>query len=285
VAWTFTDDVRGYAPHAEALLGADPERHTIALTVVVQALAGHEAPGSLYGWWTDDAGRVTGAVSMTPPYEPLLEQAPEESFSSLVHGVLERHGRFSGVNAPTSLALPLSAVAARETGGRVVLGHATRLFRCEQLVAPDPAPPSGAARVADEHDLDLVAAWYRAFGEEAGSPMTDDVEGSVRARMRLGHVMLWCDDDGTPVSMSSANTPAFGVCRIGPVYTPPEHRCLGYGAAVTHASTRLVLDAGHRAVLFTDLANPTSNALYPRIGYRPVADRAWFEIVADDSAH
>jgi hypothetical protein len=27
-------------------------------------------------------------------------------------------------------------------------------------------------------------------------------------------------------------------------------------------------------VLFTDLANPTSNALYQRLGYRPVTDRA-----------
>ena len=26
-------------------------------------------------------------------------------------------------------------------------------------------------------------------------------------------------------------------------------------------------------VLYTDLANPTSNALYRRIGYRPVEDR------------
>jgi predicted GNAT family acetyltransferase len=30
-------------------------------------------------------------------------------------------------------------------------------------------------------------------------------------------------------------------------------------------------------VLFTDLANPTSNALYQRLGYRPVEDRAVVE--------
>lgn len=27
-------------------------------------------------------------------------------------------------------------------------------------------------------------------------------------------------------------------------------------------------------LLFTDIANPTSNGVYRRIGYRPVADRA-----------
>ena len=29
-------------------------------------------------------------------------------------------------------------------------------------------------------------------------------------------------------------------------------------------------------VLYTDLANPTSNALYQRLGYRPVEDRVIF---------
>jgi predicted GNAT family acetyltransferase len=43
---------------------------------------------------------------------------------------------------------------------------------------------------------------------------------------------------------------------------------------VTFAVSQAALDAGARdVVLFTDLANPTSNALYQRLGYRPVADR------------
>ena len=32
-------------------------------------------------------------------------------------------------------------------------------------------------------------------------------------------------------------------------------------------------DGADHVVLFTDLANPTSNALYQRLGYRPVEDR------------
>jgi predicted GNAT family acetyltransferase len=43
---------------------------------------------------------------------------------------------------------------------------------------------------------------------------------------------------------------------------------------VTAAVSKAALDAGAAEVLlFTDLANPTSNALYQRLGYRPVADR------------
>ena len=68
---------------------------------------------------------------------------------------------------------------------------------------------------------------------------------------------------------------AFGGIRLGPVYTPPGLRGRGYGAAVTAAVSRQALDLGaYEVVLYTDLTNPTSNALYPRLGYRPVEDRA-----------
>jgi predicted GNAT family acetyltransferase len=65
-----------------------------------------------------------------------------------------------------------------------------------------------------------------------------------------------------------------GVGRVGPVYTPPERRGRGYAAAVTSLATQRLLDAGARPMLFTDLANPTSNGVYARLGYERVGDLA-----------
>ncbi|SBV04863.1 Predicted acetyltransferase [Streptomyces sp. Ncost-T6T-1] len=65
-----------------------------------------------------------------------------------------------------------------------------------------------------------------------------------------------------------------GTVRVTLVYTPPEFRGRGYGAAVTAEASRAALAEGAAEVLlFTDLANPTSNGVYLRIGYEPVADR------------
>jgi predicted GNAT family acetyltransferase len=62
--------------------------------------------------------------------------------------------------------------------------------------------------------------------------------------------------------------------RVGPVYTPPDVRGHGYASAATVAVSQAALEAGLReVVLYTDLANPTSNALYQRLGYHPVEDR------------
>jgi len=53
-----------------------------------------------------------------------------------------------------------------------------------------------------------------------------------------------------------------------------SRRACGFGAAVASACTADALDRdAEHVVLFADLANPTSNAIYPEIGYRPIADR------------
>jgi predicted GNAT family acetyltransferase len=74
--------------------------------------------------------------------------------------------------------------------------------------------------------------------------------------------------------MAGASPRLAGMVRISTVYTPPEHRGRGYAAAVTAEAGRSAREDGAQEVLlFTDLANPTSNGVYLRIGYRPVSDR------------
>lgn len=69
-----------------------------------------------------------------------------------------------------------------------------------------------------------------------------------------------------------------GQIRVAPVYTPAHLRGRGYASAVTAEASQAALDAGATEVLlFTDLANPTSNALYQRIGYLPVTDFAVYD--------
>lgn len=61
--------------------------------------------------------------------------------------------------------------------------------------------------------------------------------------------------------------------RIGPVYTPPEHRGAGYASNLVAAASQRQLDAGRSFVfLFTDLANLTSNHVYEALGFEPVSD-------------
>ncbi|MGL1760974.1 GNAT family N-acetyltransferase, partial [Vibrio parahaemolyticus] len=57
------------------------------------------------------------------------------------------------------------------------------------------------------------------------------------------------------------------VGRIGPVYTVPAERGRGYGGAVTAAVTEHLLPQVDTVMLYTDAANPISNAVYERLGF------------------
>lgn len=98
-------------------------------------------------------------------------------------------------------------------------------------------------------------------------------------KLHAGCLWFWVDEHGQRVHFTGTNPPAFGVVRVGPVYTPPDQRGRGWASnAVAAISGRLQAE-GARVCLYTDQANPTSNRIYARLGYRPVADMANLLIV------
>ena len=56
------------------------------------------------------------------------------------------------------------------------------------------------------------------------------------------------------------------------MYTPPEHRGKGYATASVGHLSRVLSDRGLRCVLYTQLSNPTSNAIYRALGYEPIGE-------------
>ncbi|MER7534642.1 GNAT family N-acetyltransferase [Streptomyces sp. NPDC097704] len=256
MTWSFTDSAAAFRAAAEHL-AADPARNTAVLTLM-------DAAGRL-GWWEEADGRVTGALVVSPPGVSAFGAMTEEAARAL---------RFPGGRAPTEVRGETAAVEAyaEATGRPWTPTVRMRLFRLGELTPPDPAP-AGRARLADGADVPLVAAWTREFAVAIGDEPAEDYTGFVAERISEGRLWLWEGPDGRPVSMAAVSRTIEGQARVHLVYTPPAERGRGYAAGVTEAVSRAALDGGTAHVLlFTDLANPTSNALYQRLGYRPVTD-------------
>lgn len=272
MAWQFTDDPGAYADRVWDLLAADPASHTVALTVAAAARSGFRWSDDpmLFGWY-EDAGEVRGAVSLTPPHELLLAVVPDGTLEELIAGLREQRAALPGVNGEVGLVERFVAAWTAGTPLRHRVTLRLRLFRLGTLVPPDPSPP-GAARVATQDDLELAVRWLRGFEDETGVTRTN-VEAGARERLDDGRLWLWENQAGEPVALAARTATAAAVARVAPVYTPPEHRRRGYGAAITAAITADALerDAEH-VVLFTDVENPTTNAIYQQIGFRPLAD-------------
>jgi predicted GNAT family acetyltransferase len=272
VSWHLSDDLEAFAGHAWDLLAVAPAEHTVALTIVESLRSGHRwsdaAP--LFGWYHDGGG-VRGAVCMTPPFEMLLAAVPDDTIAELVAALRAEEVPLPGVNGdvPTVERFAQAWLAGGALRARTVFEQ--RLYALGTLNPPHPPPP-GRARQGVASDLDLARRWFRAFQDEVGVAATD-AESWARAAVDDGRLWLW-EDGGAVVALAGRTPPAAGVSRVAPVYTPPDRRRRGFGAAVTAACTADALDRGaDHVVLFTDLANPTSNAIYQRLGYRPVADR------------
>lgn len=274
MAWTVTADVDAFEAAAGDFLRSRPAEHTVLLTITETLRArglhvyGHVDP--VFGWWTGGGG-VEGAFLRTPPHPLLLARTPPPAAAALAAVLAEAGHAPPGINADAESADAFAAEWGRRTGAAAEVHRRTRLYRLEALVDPrDPVP--GRARVAGPADRDLLIDWYEAFGRFLGEELAHAGE-EVDAVLGHGGMVLW-EVDGTAVSMAGRTRPSAGVVRVAPVYTPEALRGRGYGGAATTATTRAALDEGAaEVVLFTDLANSTSNALYQRLGYRPVEDR------------
>jgi predicted GNAT family acetyltransferase len=149
-----------------------------------------------------------------------------------------------------------------------------RIYELRQIT-PRGQAPSGRLRPAHAADTDLLTGWAEAFSAVVGD--RGDPRAVVEARIAAGELYLW--EDGQPVSMAAWAGKTRNGVRINFVFTPPELRGHGYATAAVSALSQRMLDEGNRfCCLYTDLANPTSNSIYQKIGYRPVCDAAVYAI-------
>ena len=270
------EDAAEFLAEAERLLLADEARHNLILGIAGTIRAGFYEEHRL--WLGRDGERVVAAALQTPPHNLILARpTSEEALAALADAVAE--DELPGVVG----GLPeVEVFAGLRAGHRWRRTMVQGIYELTDVVTPPQS--SGAWRLAGDSDRELVIRWFEAFADEVvheGAPGHSDAAKAVDRRysLRGSGFVLW-EDEGEPVSLAGWGGPTPNGIRIGPVYTPPELRGRGYATALTAELSQRLLDGrlfegGRRfCFLYTDLANPTSNAIYERIGYRRVAESA-----------
>jgi GNAT superfamily N-acetyltransferase len=271
MGWEFTDDVELFRTAAGGYLRERPAECTLLLTISESLRQyGNDAYGGerpRFGWWrTADGSPVTGAFVQTPPHRPVLGPMPEAAARQLAVALRRAGVEPGGVSGRQEDVLAFADAWGRP--GRV--HRRERLYRLGELSPPRGVP--GAARPAGPGDAALLARWLSEFAAAIGEPPADRTRQAER-RIAEGTVLLW-EVKGEPVAMAARTPVLLAQSRVASVYTPPELRGRGYAGGATAAVSAAARAAGAAEVLlFTDLANPTSNALYQRLGYRAVEDR------------
>jgi uncharacterized protein len=258
--------------HAAPHLERDEARNSLILGAAAGLNGEALAEGSLLAT-AEDAGGVALAAMMTPPY-PLVLASDRESLEPTLEPLvryLKQKGIFpAAVVAPRAIAERFSLLWSRASQQATRVAMQQRLYALTE-VRPVTAP-KGKLRRAGVEDSELVAAWMTAFDAEAMGDMTAaQASANADRRIAAGEIYLW--EDGEPRAMAARARPTRGTVAVNAVYTPRGGREHGYATAcVLHLSKALLQEGFRMCVLFTDLANPTSNSVYTRIGYAPVCD-------------
>jgi predicted GNAT family acetyltransferase len=220
-----------------------------------------------------DAEGLVMAALMTPPHNLLVYHHRgelREGARALVGSLLRGAWQVPGVFGPSEAAKAVADAWTEATGGPVHLAGRQRAYELREVAVPP--PERGRLRPATEQDFDLAAAWTYAFHHEIfGQTDRERARQATRIRIEAGDIFLW--KDRRAVSMAMKNRPTSHGISVSLVYTPPELRGRGYATACVGDLSRLLLASGWDfCALFADLANPTANGIYERIGYRPVCD-------------
>ncbi len=266
-----TTDAGEYLAVAGAFLRRRPVEHSVPLSSAA-AGSGPDVPdiGSNLWLWVEDDEGVDAAAQHTPPHGAYLSTGPAGP------GRCTRWPGCCGGCAPTCRALRVWATRHRTSppNGRASVAPGQPLV-CGRACTPPMTSAScpgipGRLRPATDGDAPLLRVWAEQFFAEAGA--TPSGRDEIGPRIEAGRLAVW-EMDGAPVSMASVTPAQGGVSRVALVYTPPQQRKRGFASAcVASLTARELAVPGRTCMLFTDLANPTSNRIYRAVGYRSVGD-------------
>jgi predicted GNAT family acetyltransferase len=267
-------DGNAFLTRATPFLARAEAENNIILSVA--AASGGAASNDNYFATVEDGDAVVACAIRTPPSKALLSRAGAAAMRLLIGDLIARYDKLPAVLGPEPAVRVFAELWAARTGLSAREGMRQRLFEARQVVPLD-RRPSGAIRFASDDDEDIITAWMEAFIREVALDNQYDPRRMARARINDGSIFVW--DDGGPVSMAGwAGRTKRGV-RVNFVYTPPEARGSGYASAcVADLTERLLAKGAEFCCLVTDLANPTSNSIYQRIGYSPVCDFTDFHL-------
>jgi RimJ/RimL family protein N-acetyltransferase len=246
-------DAAGFLGRAQSWLCEREVEHGLLLGLGLACLAQPSLDVWLATVEADDA--ILGAALRTPPHNLVLGRLDDDGAASVLVAALKAEGaELPGATGPTP---DVDKVAELWSDERAVAME-QHVYRCDRPL-PVPAAP-GRLRAALPEDAARLTAWA---GPAAG------------AHLRRGEAFVW--DHGGAVCMATAVGGTPNGIRVSGVFTPPELRGRGYATSCVAALTARQLERGRRfCFLYTDAANPTSNAIYERVGYERVCrSRMW----------
>jgi predicted GNAT family acetyltransferase len=267
------DEAREFRERADPLLLREEAANNLILGVTANVIDYPDRFEGFRGWVVIEDAAPIAAAAQTIPFQLILAVPESEDATTMLANDIDDIPGVVGCKPGVEV-----FIAERPEGSELTMAQG--VFRLDSVIAPDPV--TGSSRPARPSEAESLGAMWLEFELEALGEIDDArrTRESVigRIEMQSTRLGLWVHVvDGEIVSLSGHSGPTPNGIRIGPVYTPPDLRGNGYATTLVARQSQWLLDNGHRyCFLYTDLANPRSNSIYQRIGYRQIAESAQY---------
>ncbi|HVF64622.1 MAG TPA: GNAT family N-acetyltransferase [Casimicrobiaceae bacterium] len=268
------DDVHAFIAEALPLVAHDPARHAALQGWVDAVVSGPPTDKRFMATWRD--GPATGVGAQNGEWPLGIGDAHVAAADAFADVLAREQPALTGVVGKRA---SCEAFARRWWANT---GRVPRLrfhLRNHMLAALHQAlRVSGGMRSAVVADAPWVLAMQHAFATEARIVISAQAATRLTdERISAGALRIWTDGEDVAFAGFRASGP--DAARIGPVYTRPEHRGRGYAGALVRSICAELVYQRRRVFLVTDVANPTSNQLYARLGFVPLDDSHQFDLV------
>lgn len=273
-------EVGGFLNRVEDFLLAEEEVNNLPLGILyrlVQEKNEGEENSSFLACVEGQTG-VTLVMIMTPSQNLIVygtgSELPE-AIETTVDFMIESNIQLPGVIGNRSTAQEFAKIWVERTGTNSFVQMEQGIYKLDKII--DFGSTQGRLKAAAKRDEELASEWIYAFSREALERISrNEAEKLAKKLIDRKSLYLWVDDK--VVSMAGKSRPTKNGYTVNLVYTPPEFRRRGYATACVASLSRQILNEGYSfCTLYTDLANPTSNHIYRKIGYQPVEDSVVYE--------
>jgi hypothetical protein len=261
-------DARAFYDRITSVLEA-AERENNLLLGAARRLAGSPAETAFMA--SIEAGEtVISAALLVRPFNLLISPVPGVALEALARQLQALQVTIPGVMALAPVSVAFAALWQRSQSCEAERGKELQLLALG--AAPRPPDVPGVLLAATAADIPVLTAWGGAFFPEVGLPDAERALFVARLEETIAAERLWLwEVEGVPVSMLCYSETTVHSARIGPVYTPSSQRGRGFASAAVAALSRRLLASGRAwCLLFADIENATSSALYRRLGYQDV---------------
>lgn len=231
----------------------------------------------------DEAGEIQFVAMHTPPFGIVLashEADPVAAIDLLVDDLLSTDYVPTDTVGPDPLGKLFAQTWAQRSGGDYHMEMSQGVYELRKVNDETLTAAAGRMRRGTQADIPLIKKWRIAFEVDVSGELTTPMEQIDKViNTRYGDVYLWENGEAV-VSMCMRSRPTRHGIAVNMVYTPDDARRHGYATTLVAQASQALLDEGYEfCTLFTDMDNPTSNAIYIKIGYEWVCGADKWKLV------